>query len=580
MTDNKVLKGDIKTDDDVGISLGDAGFGGSQKKITEEADGGLEEAAAKMKIAHLSKAPKDIAGKVINIIPEEVAKKHETVAFERDGNVVKVAMLNPQDINSLNVLRFIAEKEKIQFDIYLTTRDILAGMMDFYVGPTEMVNEAVKSFKEDISFSSDLETSEADGKKKEEILKDAPVTKLVQVIISHAIEGHASDIHIEPMDKDYRVRFRVDGLLHVSLILPKEIGPVVISRIKILANLKIDEKRKPQDGRFRLTNGGKEIDFRVSTLPVIDGEKVVLRILDKSGGVTDVEALGLMGSALDNMKLAIQETYGMILLTGPTGSGKSTTLYAMLKILNNEERNIITLEDPIEYNIEGLNQSQIKPEIGYTFASGLRTILRQDPNVIMVGEIRDAETAELAVHAALTGHLMFSTLHTNTAIGAIPRLVDMNIEPFLISSSLRMVVAQRLVRKICDDCKEEKAIPEIVRKKILAEIGVISKQELDKYRINLEKDTVFYHGKGCDKCNGTGLRGRLAIYEAVPVTDNIRDIITEKRGNEGMIEEERVKMGILTIKQDGILKILKGMTTIEEVERVTEGRIGLIEEEG
>ena len=537
----------------------------------------LEKAASDMKIAYLNKPPKNISSEVINIIPDEVAKKHSMVAFERAGDVVKIAMLNPQDINSLNVLRFIAEKEKIQFDIYLTSQDVFDLLMEFYTGPTEMVKEAVASFKGDIFSGTELDDSMGAGKKKEEILKDAPVTKLVQVIISHAIEGHASDIHIEPMEKDYRVRFRVDGLLHVSLILPKEIGPVVLSRIKILANLKIDEKRKPQDGRFRLTNDGKDIDFRVSTLPVIDGEKVVLRILDKSGGVTSVESLGLMGSSLDNMKLAIQETYGMILLTGPTGSGKSTTLYALLKILNNEERNIITLEDPIEYDIEGLNQSQIKPEIGYTFASGLRTILRQDPNVIMVGEIRDAETAELAVHAALTGHLMFSTLHTNTAIGAIPRLVDMNIEPFLISSSLRMVVAQRLVRKICDDCKEEKVIPETVRNKILEEVREIDKKELDKYGIDPEKDNIFYHGKGCDKCNGTGLRGRLAIYEAVPVTEEIRNIITEKRGNEGLLEDERKKMGILTIKQDGILKILKGLTTIEEIERVTEGRIGLDE---
>ncbi len=343
------------------------------------------------------------------------------------------------------------------------------------------------------------EKDSEDGKKREEVLKDAPVTKLVQVIISHAIEGHASDIHIEPMDHDYRVRYRVDGVLHVSLILPKGIGPVVISRIKILANLKIDEKRKPQDGRFRLVSGGKEIDFRVSTLPVIDGEKIVLRILDKEEGVSNIASLGLMGSANENMMLAIKETYGMILLTGPTGSGKSTTLYALLKILNNEERNIITLEDPIEYELEGLNQSQIKPEIGYTFASGLRTILRQDPNIIMVGEIRDAETAELAVHAALTGHLMFSTLHTNTAIGAIPRLIDMGIEPFLLSSSLRLVAAQRLVRKICEECKEEEKVADSVKAQLIEELKDVSEEELKKYGVDLKAEVKLYHGKGCDE---------------------------------------------------------------------------------
>ncbi|MFA6974157.1 MAG: GspE/PulE family protein [Parcubacteria group bacterium] len=525
----------------------------------------------------LEVAPKNIEGSIINILPQEVAQKNRMVVFAKEGAQIKVAMADPQDINALNVLRFFAEKEKVEIRTYRVAEKILEDMLEFYTGPLEMVKDAVKSFNDDIIFNGEVDTKNAE-RKKEEVLKDAPVTKLVQVIISHAIEGKASDIHIEPMDKDYRVRFRVDGILHVSLVLPKELGPVVISRVKILANLKIDEKRKPQDGRFRLTNDGKEIDFRVSSLPVIDGEKVVMRILDKEVGIANVESLGLLGSALTNMKAAIEETYGMILVTGPTGSGKSTTLYALLKILNSEERNIITLEDPIEYNIEGLNQSQIKPEIGYTFASGLRTILRQDPNVIMVGEIRDAETAELAVHAALTGHLMFSTLHTNTATGAIPRLIDMGIEPFLLSSSLRVVVAQRLVRKICPDCKTEQAIAESIQQQIREEIKNISPEELQKYGLDLSAGLKFYHGQGCDTCNNTGLKGRLAIYEVVPVTDKIKEIMIEKRGNENLVKAERDKAGVLTIKQDGILKILSGMTTIEEVERVVEGSIALAEE--
>jgi type IV pilus assembly protein PilB len=278
------------------------------------------------------------------------------------------------------------------------------------------------------------------------------------------------------------------------------------------------------------------------------------------------------------MMAAIDETFGMILMTGPTGSGKSTTLYSLLKILNIEERNIITLEDPIEYNIEGLNQSQIKPEIGYTFASGLRTILRQDPNVIMVGEIRDSETAELAVHAALTGHLMFSTLHTNTAIGAIPRLIDMGIEPFLLSSSLRIVAAQRLVRRICEKCKEKITVSQSVRDNIIKGVADVSREELEKYGVDLSGEINFYHGKGCDHCNGTGLKGRLAIFEAVPVNDSIKNIITEKKGNEELIEKERIAMGLINIKQDGILKIIRGFTTIEEIERVTEGSMTLLEE--
>lgn len=536
----------------------------------------LAEKAASLNIAYLEKAPKNISDSVIGIIPEEVAKKYGAAVFEVAGDVISVAMVNPQDIDALNTLRFIAEKEKKEISIYLVSEKVFNDLFKFYAGPADIVKEAVKSFAEDKGA---LEIIENDGESaKEQNLKEAPVAKLVEVIVSHAIEGHASDIHIEPMERDFRVRFRVDGVLHVSLIIPKEIGPVVVSRIKILSNLKIDEKRKPQDGRFRLMHNGNAIDFRVSTLPVINGEKVVMRILDKDKGVSDIETMGLVGVGLDNMKESIKETYGMILMTGPTGSGKSTTLYAMLKILNNDERNIITLEDPIEYDIEGLNQSQIKPEIGYTFASGLRTILRQDPNVIMVGEIRDSETAELAVHAALTGHLMFSTLHTNTAIGAIPRLIDMGIEPFLLSSSLRLVMAQRLVRRICENCKAEIDVSETLKKQIVKEVENISKSELERYGIDLSGKISLFRGKGCDACNGTGLVGRLAIFEVVRVTDSMRTIIIEKRGSELLLAQERDKMGFLTIRQDGILKALKGTTTFEEVERVTEGSITLEEE--
>lgn len=528
-------------------------------------------------VLKMDKAPEKIGEGVVNLIPEETAQMNQMMAFEREGRVVKVAMVNPQDINALNVLRFIAEKEKIEIEKYQVSPDLFREMFNAYSGPGEMIKEAVESFEKN-SLVEEEETDENKGKKAREVLKDAPVTKLVEVIISHAIEGRASDIHIEPMDRDYRVRFRMDGILHTSLILPMEIGPVIISRIKILANLKIDEKRKPQDGRFKMINNGKEIDFRVSTFPLIDGEKVVMRILDKEGGIGNVKTLGMIGSALENVERALRETYGMILMTGPTGSGKSTTLYALLKILNGEERNIVTLEDPIEYSIEGINQSQIKPEIGYTFANGLRTILRQDPNVIMVGEIRDSETAELAVHSALTGHLMFSTLHTNTAIGAIPRLIDMGIEPFLLSSSLRMVMAQRLVRKICDKCKEEEKISENIMGKILDEVKNISEEELKKYGVDLSKKAVFYHGKGCEECGNTGLKGRLAIYEVVPVNDNVKIIINEKKGSELELRKERDAMGVLTMRQDGILKALLGMTTMEEVERVTEGKVMIDEE--
>ncbi|PIP27534.1 MAG: hypothetical protein COX30_01380 [Candidatus Moranbacteria bacterium CG23_combo_of_CG06-09_8_20_14_all_39_10] len=538
---------------------------------------GISARAAAMGIAYLSETPKNIDRHIIGVIPEEVAKKNKIAAFEADGSIIKVAMVDPHDMNALNTLRFIAEKEKKEISAYLVSEKVFDELFELYAGSTEVVMEAVKSFAGDIKFDNTSEEENTE-KSKEQILKEAPVAKLVQVIISHAIEGHASDIHIEPMEKDYRVRFRVDGLLHMSLTIPKEIGPVVISRIKILSNLKIDEKRKPQDGRFKLEHNGNSIDFRVSTLPVIDGEKIVMRILDKTKGVADIESMGLIGSALENMRKSIMETYGMILMTGPTGSGKSTTLYGMLKILNNDERNIITLEDPIEYNIEGLNQSQIKPEIGYTFASGLRTILRQDPNIIMVGEIRDAETAELAVHAALTGHLMFSTLHTNTAVGSIPRLIDMGIEPFLLASSLRLVMSQRLVRRICENCKSEVQVSESFKAGVLKEIESISKEELAKYDLDLSKGVIFSKGAGCNACSGTGLVGRLAIFEVVQVTESMKTIIIEKRGSEILLGAERDKSGILTIRQDGILKALKGLTTMEEIERVTEGKSALEEE--
>ena len=547
--------------------------------VNDSQNGDLAQKATALGLLYLEKAPEKVLPEVIGIIPRDVAAKHEMASFEKSDGIVKVAMVDPQNMDALNALRFIAEKENLEIQTYLTSKSVFEDLFEFYVGSEEMIKEAVKSLKiGGVIFEE--EKPEEKQKKEEEILKEAPVAKVVQVIISHAIEGLASDIHIEPMEKDYRVRFRMDGVLHTSLALPKEIGPVVIARIKILSNLKIDEKRKPQDGRFRITENGKEFDFRVSVLPVINGEKVVLRILDKEGGVSDVKSLGLMGTSLENTLKALKETYGMILMTGPTGSGKSTTLYALLKILNGEERNIITLEDPIEYNIEGLNQSQIVPEIGYTFANGLRSILRQDPNVIMVGEIRDAETAELAVHAALTGHLMFSTLHTNTAIGAIPRLIDMGIEPFLLASSLRMVMAQRLVRKICPNCKEEEQISESVQEALKEELKKISPEELTKYEIDLSKGIHIFHGKGCDKCGKTGLKGRLAIFEAIPVDDAIKIIITEKSGEEGLLNKERESEQLLTMKQDGILKVLRGDTTLEEVERVTEGTILLEEQDG
>jgi type IV pilus assembly protein PilB len=397
------------------------------------------------------------------------------------------------------------------------------------------------------------------------------VTKLLSVIIRHAVEGKASDIHIEPNGKEYRVRFRVDGVLHASLVIPKEVGVAVVSRIKILSNLKIDEKRKPQDGRFKITNEGHAVDFRVSSLPVVDGEKIVMRLLDTGNKIINLENMGLMGKGKEVMIKNIKEPYGIILMTGPTGSGKSTTLYACLDILNKEDRNIITLEDPVEYSISGINQSQINTEIGYTFASGLRSILRQDPNVIMVGEIRDDETAELTIHAALTGHLVLSTLHTNSAIGAIPRLMDMGVESFLLASSLRVVAAQRLVRKICQKCKREVKLSDSVLEYMHSQVKNLSEDDMRQYGVDISKGIQAYEGKGCEECDHTGYKGRVAIFEAFEINQDVKEIITEKNGSENMIQDYTEKQGMIKMKQDGILKVILGLTTLSEVERVTEG---------
>ena len=398
-------------------------------------------------------------------------------------------------------------------------------------------------------------------------LKSAPVIKMVSVILRHAVEGSASDVHIEPFEDGTRVRYRVDGVLHTSLILPKDLHSAIVARIKVMANLKIDQTRLPQDGRFRITVLNRNIDCRVSTLPLMGVEKVVMRILDTSRNILALEDLGFEGRNMQLMKESISQPHGMTLVTGPTGSGKSTTLYAMLTILNQEAVNIITLEDPIEYYIKGVNQSQINPEIGLTFAKGLRSILRQDPDVIMVGEIRDNETAELATHASLTGHRVLSTLHTNDAFGALPRLVDMKIEPFLIASSLNVVIAQRLVRKICEACVEEITLPKDMENEIWQELSTVAGPSMPK-GIHLSKPMKFFRGKGCQQCQSSGYTGRIAISEVVAIDQVMKDFILNQVNSDQM-KKEFLKKGNITMRQDGIFKALRGRTTIEEIMNVT-----------
>jgi type IV pilus assembly protein PilB len=510
---------------------------------------------------------------LFDIIPQDIARQHKIIAFERDSQKIKVGVVDPSDTNALNVLRFISEKRKLEFDLYLISREMFEEMVEQYSGGAEKaIEEAMELFQKEKSSEEESDAAKEEEKKSgNDSLQSAPVTKLLSVVIRHAVEGKASDIHIEPVGKEYRVRFRVDGVLHSSLSIPKEVGLAVVSRIKILSNLKIDEKRKPQDGRFKVIEEGHPVDFRVSSLPVIDGEKIVMRLLDTGNKMIDLDSMGLMGKGDEILLRNIREPYGIILMTGPTGSGKSTTLYACLDILNKEERNIITLEDPVEYSIAGINQSQINTEIGYTFASGLRSILRQDPNVIMVGEIRDSETAELTIHAALTGHLVLSTLHTNSSIGAIPRLIDMGIESFLLASSLRVVAAQRLVRRICKNCKRKVKVSDSITEYIRKQLENLPKEEIQKYGVDPAAEIQLHEGKGCEECQNTGFKGRIAIFEALEIDSDMREIISEKNGAESSVQEYADKQGMIKIKQDGLLKVLLGLTTLSEVERVTEG---------
>jgi type IV pilus assembly protein PilB len=509
-----------------------------------------------------------IAPDIISLIPYEAAKQYQFVPLEKDRETLRVGVVDMDDIEAQNALQFLAEKNKLSIELIRISEKDFKKALEAYTSPEFTITKALESFsaQEKVGVPAE-EVAVGEEKKEEEVMKEAPVAKIVEVILRNAIEGAASDIHIEPLEDKVRVRYRQDGILHNSLILPKKIGPAVVSRIKILSNLKIDEKRKPQDGRFRIIEKGKQIDLRVSSLPVSMGEKVVMRVLDKEKGLLDLENLGVTGRNYEIIKESIFEPYGMVLITGPTGSGKSTTLYAVLKILNKEGVNIITLEDPVEYAIEGINQSQVKPEIGYTFATGLRSILRQDPDIIMVGEIRDRETAELAVHAALTGHVVLSTLHTNDSVGAIPRLIDMGIEPFLIASSLRAVAAQRLVRRICELCKEEVKITEAIRNTIEKNLSQIPENQ--KKDLDLSGGIKIYKGKGCLKCGGTGMKGRVGIFEVFYIDDEIINLLG------GKVEEEVLRktvknQGMITMKQDGILKVLKGITTLEEIERATE----------
>jgi len=536
-----------------------------EKRIVSE-DFLFELKSKNLKIPLKKIYPEDIPLKVLEIIPEKSAQYYWMIALAKQDNVLEVGMVYPEDIKAKEALEFLTRQLKLSYQVFLIT-----------ISNFKEIFKKYRTLKREVGqVLGELET-ELQAKKGEEKLmsltefekmaEEAPISKVVAVFLRHAVEGNASDIHIEPMKERIRVRFRLDGILHSSIFLPLRILPAITSRIKILANLKIDEMRMPQDGRFSAKIGPKEVDFRVSTFPTVLGEKIVMRVLDPEKAIVDIKELGLSGRNLKVIEKAIKKPFGMILSVGPTGCGKTTTLYALLRILNKEGVNIITLEDPVEYFIEGINQSQVKPEIGYSFASGLRFTLRQDPDILMVGEIRDEETASLAIHAALTGHLLLSTIHTTNAIGTIPRLIDIGIKPFLIPPTLSIVIAQRLVRKLCPDCRKKIRPQKEIQDLILKELEKLP--EVIKKDIEISKSLYIYQAVGCRKCNQTGYLGRIGIFEILEMTNELAEIIL-REFSEAKVEEEAKRQGMLTMKQDGILKTLEGITTIEEVIRVAE----------
>lgn len=523
--------------------------------------------------------PRDIPSEVLNRIPERIARQYNAVIFQIDEDgLVHLAMDDPDDVQATN---FIEKQVGSNIRIYIAARDNILQCLENYRGDVNQeLNEVIDVQRED--DGSEQQVSEAD------VAEDSPIAQTVNLLLEYAIRSQASDIHIEPRENFVQVRYRIDGVLKEVNQLPRNVLGALVSRIKILSNLKIDERRVPQDGRFKIKVAGKQYALRVSTLPIADGEKVVMRVLDESNQAISLEQLGYWGRSLAIINSAIAEPNGMILVTGPTGSGKSTSLFSVLNMLNTPDVNISTIEDPVEYKIPGVNQTQTNPKAGMTFASGLRALLRQDPNIIMVGEIRDGETANLGVQAALTGHLVFSTLHTNNAATCLPRLLDMGIEPFLIASTVKAVVGQRLVRRLCMNCRQayapnQEEINEIVKLfnlkqgQTFAHIHELELQAMQQKvggdtPIGTSEQTIMQlwraNPEGCDECGRTGFKGRVGIYEVLDISRAVQKMITENATSDE-IQDQAISEGMITMQADGLVKTLRGNTTLDEVLRVT-----------
>lgn len=523
--------------------------------------------------------PRSIPSDILIKIPERIARQYNAVLFKIDEDGTQnLAMDDPDDVQAVD---FIKKQIGENIKLYIATRSNILACLENYRGDVNQeLSQVISVQTEDLGENQTI--SEAD------VAEDSPIAQTVNLLLEYAIRSGASDVHIEPRDDYVQVRYRIDGVLKEVNRLPRNVMDALVSRIKILSNLKIDERRVPQDGRFKIKVAGKQYALRVSTLPVVEGEKVVMRILDESNQAVSLEELGLWGRSLQIITTAMLEPNGMILITGPTGSGKSTTLFSILTILNAPEVNISTVEDPVEYKISGVNQTQTNSKAGMTFANGLRALLRQDPNIIMVGEIRDSETAGLAIQAALTGHLVLSTLHTNNAATSLPRLLDMNIEPFLIASTVKAVAAQRLVRRLCMECRQQSTPAKEEADAIIHLFGLREGQtfasihELEKLAsrqgiggttpLSTTDQTISTiwraSSEGCDACNHTGYKGRIGIHEALGTSPDIQRLITTNSTSD-QIQNQAIKEGMITMQADGLIKVFRGTTTVEEVLRVT-----------
>ncbi len=499
---------------------------------------------------------------ILKYIPEESARHYKIAPISITDGFLEVGMMNPDDLEAKDALNFLSSKTDVPFKIFIISQDSFDKILNVYKGLSGQVNQALDELGDDDNFTKDeniLETKQSEDDENTRIIEDAPVTKIVATVLKYAVEGNASDVHIEPMYDKVRVRFRVDGTLNVSLLLPIKVLSAVVARIKILSKMKLDEKRKPQDGRFSTNIDGRRVDFRVSTFPSYYGEKVVMRILDQQKGVKGIDELGLSKRNIELLREAIAKPYGLILISGPTGSGKSTTLYSLLKEVDKDKHNVLSLEDPVEYSVEGVSQSQVRPDIGYTFATGLRTTLRQDPDIIMVGEIRDGETAKLAIQAALTGHLVLSTIHTNTSAGIIPHLIDMGVDPYLIPPTLVLGVAQRLVRKICEGGGEPMKIEGSIKEMFDKQFSDLP----EEHRKQIPQGEEVLKIKATEDCP-SGTKGRVAVFEMYKMDRDIEKVILQNPVESAVYDAARAK-GMLTMKEDAIIKAIKKIIPWEEV---------------